>query len=61
MIISQVLKVGGRMVLVMTTGGEGMKDVYDQMRTEERWRDLLAGTRSVSVWVLFSNNIFKTL
>ena len=61
MIISQVLKVGGRVVLVMTTGGEGMKSVYDQMRTEERWSHLLAGTRSVRVWSYCPTNMFSTL
>ena len=42
----QVLKVGGKFVLVMANG-ENMEEriVYDQMRREERWRDLLANTR----------------
>ena len=44
----QVLRVGGKFVFVMANG-ENMEEriVYDQMRSEERWRDLLDKTRSV--------------
>ena len=39
---------GGKFVLVMPNG-ENLEEriVYDQMRREERWRDLLDKTRSV--------------
>ena len=42
----QVLKVGGKVVLVMADG-ENMEEriVYDQMKTEERWTELLDKTR----------------
>ena len=42
----QVLKVGGKFVLVMANG-ENMEErvVFDQMRREERWRELLEKTR----------------
>ena len=45
----QVLKVGGKFVLVMANG-ENMEEwvVFDQMRREERWRELLDKTRSVT-------------
>ena len=44
---NKVLKVGGRFVLVMATGGTRWRKVYDQMKTEEKWRELLGKTRSV--------------
>ena len=44
---NKVLKVGGRFVLVMATGGTRWRKVYDQMKTEEKWRELLGNTRSV--------------
>ena len=42
----RVLRVGGKFVLVMPNG-ENMEEriVYDQMRREERWRELLEKTR----------------
>ena len=44
-LFNKVLKVGGRFVFVMPTG-ENMEEriVYDQMRQEERWRELLEKT-----------------
>ena len=44
---NKVLKVGGRFVLVMATGGTRWRKVYDQMKTEEKWREVLGKTRSV--------------
>ena len=43
-----MLKVGGRFVMVMATGDTRWSKVYHQMKTEERWRELLGRTRSVS-------------
>ena len=44
--VSQVLKVGGKFLFVMPTG-EGMEEkiVYEEMKREERWRELLEKTR----------------
>ena len=40
------MKVGGKFLFVIATG-ENMEEriVYDQMRREERWRELLEKTR----------------
>ena len=35
--------------MVMATGDTRWSKVYDQMKTEERWRELLGRTRSVCV------------
>ena len=46
---SQVLKVGGRFVFVMATARDDQdRSVYEEMKTEQRWRKLLEKTRSVS-------------
>ena len=44
-VVLQVLKVGGRFVFVMATGETRWRIVYDQMKAEERWRELLSKTR----------------
>ena len=52
---------GGKFVLVMPNG-ENLEEriVYDQMRREERWRDLLDKTRSV-ITVAMAGPVFSTL
>ena len=42
---NKVLRVGGKFVMVMATGETRWQIVYDQMKTEERWRELLGRTR----------------
>ena len=47
----------------MATGGTRWARVYDQMKTEERWRDLLGNTRSVclvtTVTTLIQLDVFQ--
>ena len=44
--VSQVLKVGGKFLFVMPTGETlGPRIVYEEMKREERWRELLEKTR----------------
>ena len=61
--VCQVLKVGGRFVMVMLTGETRWTTVYNQMKTEERWRDLLGNTRSVclvtAVTTLIQLDVFQ--
>ena len=46
MTVSQVLKVGGKFLFVMPTGETlGPRIVYEEMKREERWRELLEKTR----------------
>ena len=44
-VVLQVLQIGGKFVLVMATGETRWKIVYDQMKAEERWRELLSKTK----------------
>ena len=44
-LVCQVLKMGGRFVLVMANGETRWTTVYNQMKTEGRWSKLLENTR----------------
>ena len=44
-LVCQVLKMGGRFVLVMANGETRWTTVYNQMKTEGRWGKLLENTR----------------
>ena len=46
-VFNKVLKVGGKFVFVIptTTGVRRFRVVYEQMKKEERWRQLLSETR----------------